>query len=155
MPTRDNSANTLARWCDDTAYFCAISAAEIWRSGSAANSSRLYSARRVFCCSFMESQSMSLPQSGLKLEFKRNKRADHHALTAKKRQNQCVVPCQHGTHFTDTGLAEIVANRLQQLRPRACQSGLRVNVNRKHPATRWRAELPVTHLADGKADCFI
>src|ERR1035437_6453033 len=101
MPTRDNSASTLARWCDDTAYFSAISAAEIWRLGSAANSSRLYSARRVFCCSFMENQSMSLPQSGLKLEFKRNKGADHHALTAKKRQDQRIVPRQYGAHLAD------------------------------------------------------
>src|ERR1035437_9102912 len=99
MPTRDNSANTLARWCDETAYFWAISAAEIWRSGSAANSSRLYSARRVFCCSFMSSPPLCLLHSGLEIHLKRNEGADHHALATKKRQDQRVVTRKHGAHL--------------------------------------------------------
>src|SRR5664279_6623635 len=53
MPERASSASTLARWCDETPYFSAISAVAMWRPGSLANSSTLKSASDVFFCSLM------------------------------------------------------------------------------------------------------
>src|SRR5450759_783684 len=155
MPTRASSANTLAKWCDDTAYFCAISAAEIWRCGSAANSSRLYSARRVLCCNFMAIQTMFFVNySGIKIKFQRDKRANHHALAAKEGKNQGVVSRQHGTHLVDTDAPEVITDGLEQFAGYTGQTRVWPHVNRKHPATGRRAELPVAHLANCKANHF-
>src|SRR5450631_4308630 len=107
----------------------------MWRVGSAANSSTLYSARELFFCSFI-----GLADVFVEIHLQRNERSCHHALASKKREDQLVVAREHGPDFPDACAPEACANRFQQARADPGQTGTGLDIDPEDPAASLRAE---------------